>query len=149
MADIEEWKGGDLCCCWCAQEEGSTSADACLSLILPCYTYAMIQKKGNKSSCFAGDFILYAVVDFLGFSSCLVCVTRAHINGHESQCRNCMTSCFCSPCALVQAYKTIEGRDSDGNFVANSNPRAVHDKDSASSQNDDQEDPLMSNSMDN
>jgi len=108
----------------------------------------MIQKKGDKSSNFVCNFILYGVVEFLGFSSCLVCVTRAHINGHESQCRNCMTSCFCLPCALVQAYKTIEGRDSEGNFVPNRNPRAAHNKDSTSSQQEDQDDPLLSNSMD-
>jgi len=117
MSDIQEWKGGDFCCSWCTAEEGSTSADACMSCILPCYTFAMIQTKGDKSSSFCGNFLLFGLVDMLGFGCCMVCATRSHINGHENCCRNCMSSYFCAPCALVQAYKTIEARDSAGNFV--------------------------------
>jgi len=103
-----------------------------MSCILPCYTFAMIQHKGDKSSSFFGNFLLYALVDFLGFGCCLVCATRSHINANENCCRNCLSSYFCSPCALVQAYKTIEARDSDGNFVP---------------QQEYQHSPLLSNTM--
>ena len=127
MPVIEEWKGGDVCCSWCSNEEGSTSADACMSCVVPCYTFASIQQKNNKKSNFCANFLLFGIVDALGFACCLICVTRSHINSKESSCRNCVVSLCCGSCALIEAYKTIEGRDADGTFVPNDNPRApVH-----------------------
>ena len=108
MALHEKWKGGDGCGSWCIAEEGSTSADACISLLLPCYTYASIQKKHDPSDSFFCNFMLFAIADSMGLACCLTCVTRAHINTKVDCCENCMFSCFCQPCALIQALKTIE-----------------------------------------
>ena len=117
---VERW---DVCFSWCSHEEGSTSADACMSCVVPCYTFASIQQKNNKKSNFCANFLLLGIVDALGFTCCLIWVTRSHINGKESSCHDCMVSLCCESCALIKACKTIEGRDADGIFVPNDNPR--------------------------
>ena len=116
-SSIKEWKGGNLCSAWCTNENGSTSGDACLSCVLPCYTFADIQQKNNPNSIWCGNFVFFAIVDYLGFGCCLTCATRAHINPTEGCCSNCMTSMCCQPCALTQALKTIELKDANGNVI--------------------------------
>ena len=115
--EITAWKGENLCTNWCKAEHGSSTADACILCVLPCYTYAQIQQKNNPVNSFVGNFMIFAAADYLGVGCCMTCLTRSHVFPTEPCCHNCMSSMCCQSCALIQVLKTIEKKDANGNII--------------------------------
>ncbi|MED6180504.1 Protein CADMIUM RESISTANCE 2, variant 2 [Stylosanthes scabra] len=109
---LEEWSTG-LCDCF------SDCGNCCITYWCPCVTFGRVAEIVDRGSTSCGaSGALYALVCCLIGCGCLYsCFYRSKMrrqfNLKGSDCTDCLTHCFCEPCALCQEYRELENKGFD------------------------------------
>ena len=101
----QEWKTGLF---GCFSDMGSCLMTCCC----PCVQYGQNYEAMNGEGCFAQGAI-FAVLAYCGLSCCIHKDFRAGLRNKynlDEGCGDCLTTCFCAPCAICQEAREIKGR---------------------------------------